>query len=558
MKLKNQSLLVKMSVGLTMIMFLMGLINSILSLLTFQNGNLRKVGCGIYLLASSITSLLTISMFTNNFWFILLTQMNSSFHGGGCKSIESLLKLCLYFDTWLNACVAIERAMHVYQSVRFNKEKSQRFARWIIFMLPFCITARIIHEPLHRDIFEHQCGNTSCSSLATTTERNVRRCQMTCLSTRLCEGASFHQSSSNCQLFSYLPNSDVNMLTNSDIYSMKVKSESRQPSEWIKVANMNVARESHTASILSNGKILVIGGFNGSSAHNSAELYDPSTNTWTMMANMSVGRGDHTATTLLNGKVLVVGGWHISGYINSVELYDPLTNNWTVVANITDARSVHTATLLSNGEVLVAGGDSTYSYLNSVELYDPSANTWTMMANMNVGRQKHRTVLLSSGKVLVVGGSNSDYLKSVELYDPSTNTWTTMADMNVAAEDSTATLLSSGKVLVAGGWNYNSTNSAQLYDLSTNTWIMMSNMHVGRSTHTATLLSSEKVLIIGGWRKSSPTNSVELLDPSINSWTIAATMNVERTSHTASLLLNGKILVVGGFNNGSLNSAELY
>ncbi|CAF1016920.1 unnamed protein product [Adineta steineri] len=158
--LKQQPLLVKMSVALTMIIFFMGLISSILSLLTFQNANLRKVGCGIYLLASSITSLLTISMFTINFWFILLTQMNSSINLSirriGCISIEPLLKLFLYFDTWLNACVAIERAIHVYQGVHFNKQKSKRLARWIIFILPFCITATIIHEPLHRNVFEYK------------------------------------------------------------------------------------------------------------------------------------------------------------------------------------------------------------------------------------------------------------------------------------------------------------------------------------------------------------------------------------------------------------------
>ncbi|CAF4137252.1 unnamed protein product [Adineta steineri] len=156
MILKNQPLLVKISVVLTIIMFLLGLINSIFSVLTFQSANLRKVGCGIYLLASSITSLLTISMFTINFWFILLTQINSSVHRGGCKSIEPLLKLFLYFDTWLNACVAIERAIHVYQGVHFNKEMSKRLARWIIFILPCCISATIIHEPLHRSVFEYK------------------------------------------------------------------------------------------------------------------------------------------------------------------------------------------------------------------------------------------------------------------------------------------------------------------------------------------------------------------------------------------------------------------
>ncbi|CAF3863381.1 unnamed protein product, partial [Adineta steineri] len=157
--LKNQPLLVKISVALTIIMFIMGLINSILSFLTFQNANLRKVGCGTYLLASSITSLLTITMFTINFWFILLTQMDSSINlsvrRGGCKSIEPLLKIFLSFDTWLNACVAIERATHVYQGVNFNKEKSKRFARWIIFISPLCISATMIHEPLYRNVFEH-------------------------------------------------------------------------------------------------------------------------------------------------------------------------------------------------------------------------------------------------------------------------------------------------------------------------------------------------------------------------------------------------------------------
>ncbi|CAF4015286.1 unnamed protein product, partial [Adineta steineri] len=166
MTLKNQPLLVKISVGLTTVMFLLGLINSILSLLTFKNTNLRKFGCGIYLLASSITSLLTISMFTVNFCFVLLTQMNSSInlsiHRGGCISIEPLLKVFLYCDTWFNACVAIERATHVYQGVRFNKEKSKRLARWIIFILPFCITATIIHEPLHRNVFEHQVIDKWC------------------------------------------------------------------------------------------------------------------------------------------------------------------------------------------------------------------------------------------------------------------------------------------------------------------------------------------------------------------------------------------------------------
>ncbi|CAF4264672.1 unnamed protein product, partial [Adineta steineri] len=107
--LNNQSFSIKLSAGLTIIMFVAGLINSILSFITFQNKDSQQVGCGMYLLASSITSLLTITMFIIKFWFVVLTHINVSTSlsvlRGGCASIEPILKLFLYLDGWLNACV---------------------------------------------------------------------------------------------------------------------------------------------------------------------------------------------------------------------------------------------------------------------------------------------------------------------------------------------------------------------------------------------------------------------------------------------------------------------
>ncbi|CAF4728677.1 unnamed protein product, partial [Rotaria magnacalcarata] len=48
-------------------------------------------------------------------------------------------------------------------------------------------------------------------------------------------------------------------------------------------------------SILKDGKILVIGGSDGSATLNSAELYDPLTGTLTTIDNMSNARNSHTA-----------------------------------------------------------------------------------------------------------------------------------------------------------------------------------------------------------------------------------------------------------------------
>ncbi|CAF0927344.1 unnamed protein product [Adineta ricciae] len=155
----NQPFGIKMSAAVTIIMFIAGIISCLCSIITFQNETLRKVGCGLYLLASSITSFLTITMFTIKFWFVLVTQMNTnihlSIHQGGCKSIETLLKFFFYWDAWLNACVAVERGINVYQGINFNKEKSKRFARWILLILPFVIIVSIIHEPLYRQVLDY-------------------------------------------------------------------------------------------------------------------------------------------------------------------------------------------------------------------------------------------------------------------------------------------------------------------------------------------------------------------------------------------------------------------
>jgi hypothetical protein len=158
--LNRQSFSVKLSAAVTIIMFVGGLINSIFSFITFKSEDVQQVGCGLYLLASSITSLLTISMFVVKFWFVVLTQIDISTSLSvlrrGCVSIEPLLKLCLYLDGWLNACVAIERAINVFKGINFDKKKSKVVARWVITILPFCIMSTLVHEPVYRNLFEYQ------------------------------------------------------------------------------------------------------------------------------------------------------------------------------------------------------------------------------------------------------------------------------------------------------------------------------------------------------------------------------------------------------------------
>ncbi|MEI9986800.1 MAG: kelch repeat-containing protein [Aliidongia sp.] len=207
---------------------------------------------------------------------------------------------------------------------------------------------------------------------------------------------------------------------------------------------MATSRAQNTQTLLPNGKVLVTGGSNLQAPYgdemlvpiNESEVYDPASNIWSSAGAMSTARALHTATLLNNGKVLVVGGTTDGSTItDNVDIYDPSTNSWAPAAPLNTARQQHTATLLSDGRVLVAGGVPTvYTPLASAEIYDPVANTWTNVASMNDARSQHAAILLPSGHVLVATGYGGNaFLSSAELYDPGSNTWTRTGSLDVEA-----------------------------------------------------------------------------------------------------------------------------
>jgi hypothetical protein len=243
-----------------------------------------------------------------------------------------------------------------------------------------------------------------------------------------------------------------NVLQSAEIYS--VGGPSLTPA-----GNMNTARTGAVAVLLPTGKVLVAGGSSDGTANgalNSAELFDPNSGTFISTSHtMIAARLGATATLLSNGKVLIAGGQNSGGVLNSAELYDPASDSFIATGNLNAARTGAAAVLLGSGKVLIAGGSSdgtANGALNSAELFD--SGTFTPSAGtLSDNRWQPMAATLPNNKVLIAGGQNSGgALTSADIYDAGADSFIATAhSMNQArAGGSAVALPSSGGTLRSG------------------------------------------------------------------------------------------------------------
>ena len=264
---------------------------------------------------------------------------------------------------------------------------------------------------------------------------------------------------------------------------------------------------------------------------------------WVPTGSLSVGRDDDAAVLLSNGRVLVVGGQdRAQSALSSAELYDPATGRFVPTGSLSGPRAYPAATLLGNGDVLVAGGRGPGpTDDSSAEIYDPTTGKWTPTTPMNGAGYDLVASLLQDGKVLVSGFPSAP----AEVYDPANATWTDTGPVVAPGLFSSETLLPNGDVLAAGG----PTTTAALYDPMTNDWTATGSMKSVQLGPTATLLGDGDVLVAGGEtpNQGDPLATSELYDATTGSWSLTlGQMNKPREGGTATLLTNGQVLATGG------------
>jgi len=151
-----------------------------------------------------------------------------------------------------------------------------------------------------------------------------------------------------------------------------------------------------------------------------AELYNPTTGTWSSTGKMAVSRVFHSASLLTNSKVLVEGGEKCTNPfvdtckpLSSAEIYDITMGEWSLTNSLHSTRFGHTSTRLGSTVVVSGGG------LASTEVYNATTGVWSLSGNMNVARGNNTATRFMSGLILVTGGiGSSGVLNSSEIYTP--------------------------------------------------------------------------------------------------------------------------------------------
>ena len=152
---------------------------------------------------------------------------------------------------------------------------------------------------------------------------------------------------------------------------------------WKNMPNMNEKR-SDADSTAHDGKIYVVGGFNGTDCLNSVEFFDNDTFQWTKITPMNSKRSGPSAVCL-NDKIFAVGGFDDLNRLRSAEYYCSKTNTWHYTKNMINPRSNFGIEVLDN-RIIAIGGFNGYQTTSNVEAYDDENDEWYELPDMKVFR----------------------------------------------------------------------------------------------------------------------------------------------------------------------------
>jgi hypothetical protein len=338
--------------------------------------------------------------------------------------------------------------------------------------------------------------------------------------------------------------------------------ENTGANQWVRSADMLVARTDACSVALADGRVLVAGGSTPAGALNVVELYRTD-GTFTMAASLLERRAGAACVGLPDGRVLVTGGSDGISPLSGAEVFDPERNTWTSAGNMSIARTRHQATLTPWGSVLITGGDTDSGLAGRVEIYQPDSGQFQTVGTLSSPRKSFALAILPERRVLIAGGTDGrSTLAAIDIYDAATGSITPAGSMLEARRNFAASTLLDGRVLITGGLDADgkTLGSTEIFDPSRNSSVAGSPLSMPRAGHTSyNLPHNANVLLVGGANDLGILASTEMFLPWGERYSQTAPMNVERSGEAAAILRPGSLMVAGGKNRtGYLASSELY
>lgn len=202
---------------------------------------------------------------------------------------------------------------------------------------------------------------------------------------------------------------------------------------WVLCPNMAVRRAGCAASVLDDGRMLVLGGYDERGIVKgllaSCEIFDPAARTWTDSTPMGRARWGHGCASL-DGKVYAVGGCSLRpGHpqreafmetLKACEVFDPIEKTWTPCASLLMARAgVRLVPICDRHLAAVGGCDDVFGRaetLPTVELFDVVAGVWSLLDDrLSTPRTTAAVVALDDSQIIVMGGAPS--LATAEVFE---------------------------------------------------------------------------------------------------------------------------------------------
>ena len=311
---------------------------------------------------------------------------------------------------------------------------------------------------------------------------------------------------------------------------------------WSAKAAIPEPRSFDSVARLRNGDVLVAGGLGaspGSTRSRAAPaalattwVYDPTADRWSQAADLLSPRESASAAVLSDGRVLLVGGSEPLAQptrlpnggvltqqpVGTAEEYNPAAQRWQPAGRLSAVRNSFAFTALPGGGAMAAGGCNPSSGgpslpaltpMATVDIFDPSTSRWHAGRPLPTPRCGGSAIPLADGRVLVLGGIGPAGVPDLQtdLFDPRTGRWASAGSLTSAAiaPDNVVGLvgsarLSDGRVLIVAsqmqglpGRVQNLVFGGQLFDPGSDSWSYVTSTGAAVGSQIAGYLAAPQV-----------------------------------------------------------------